>query len=169
MIRVRPLIAVFVIAACNTKDSPGLDTAASPPAVTAHEPTPNEIADYKLNMDKMQKVSAAMNKFAVLGKADSVAAEAMATHTNETMAQTIARIESSPTAMQVLTESGLTPRDYVWITAAWLQAAMTLAVVESSPQSRLPAGQNTQNVEFIRAHRAELDSLMKDVGIGPRE
>jgi hypothetical protein len=164
MTRARPLIALFAIAACNTKDSrPAADTVSSSAAVTAPEPTANDIADYKLDMDKMRRYAAAMKGFAALSKKDSAAAYAMGTHANETTAQTIARIESSPAAMQVLRDAGLTPRDFVWTTAAWLQAAMTQAVLESSPQSKLPSGQNPQNVEFLRAHRAELEAMTKDL------
>jgi len=165
---VRPLAVMVLITACSSGDSRGKASAdssatASPAsAATTREPTANDIADYRLDMDKMQKYSRAMRGFAALAKTDSAAAQAMGTHANETTARTIARIESSPAAMRVLRETGLTAKDFVWITAAWLQAAMTQAVLESSPQSKLPAGQNPQNVEFLRAHRAELEAMTKD-------
>lgn len=163
---VRPLTVMLLVIACSSGDSNRTASAdsgtASPTPTTAHEPTANDIADYKLDMDKMQKYAKAMRGFAALAKTDSAAAQAMGTHANETTAQTIARIESSPAAMRVLRETGLTAKDFVWITAAWLQAAMTQAVLESSPQSKLPAGQNPQNVEFLRAHRAELEAMTKD-------
>jgi len=164
----RPLVAALFVVACSTGDSSSsapADSAApstqSAATATTREPTANDIADYKLDMDKMRKYSAAMKGFASLAKTDSAAAEAMGTHANETTAQTIARIESSPAAMRVLRDVGLTAKDFVWITAAWLQAAMTQAVLESSPQSKLPEGQNPQNVEFLRAHRAELEAMTK--------
>ena len=164
---VRPLVLVMLVIACSSGDSnrtasADSGTTSSPHATTAHEPTANDIADYKLDMDKMHKYAAAMRGFAALAKTDSAAAQAMGTHANETTAQAIARIESSPAALRVLRDTGLTAKDFVWITAAWLQAAMTQAVLESSPQSKLPAGQNPQNVEFLRAHRAELEAMTKD-------
>ena len=163
----RPLAAVALIVACSSRDSSRAasgDTASSAatPIAAEREPTANDIADYRLDMDKMKKYSAAMKGLAALAKTDSAASGAMGTHANETTAQTIARIESSPAAVRVLKDVGLTPRDFVWITAAWLQAAMTQAVLESSPQSKLPPGQNPQNVEFLRAHRAELEAMTKD-------
>jgi hypothetical protein len=164
---VRPLVLVMLVIACSSGDSnrtasADSGTTSSPPATAAHEPTANDIADYKLDMAKMHKYAAAMRGFAALAKTDSAAAQAMGTHANETTAQAIARIESSPAALRVLRDTGLTAKDFVWITAAWLQAAMTQAVLESSPQSKLPAGQNPQNVEFLRAHRAELEAMTKD-------
>ena len=163
----RPLVALLVIAACSNRDASRTavtDTlsAVSPATATEHEPTANDIADYKLNMDRMRKYAAAMKGFSALSKTDSAAAGAMGTHPNETTAQTIARIESSPAAMKVLRDVGLTPKDYVWITAAWLQAAMTQAVLESSKEARLPEGQNEQNIEFLRANRAELEAMTRD-------
>ena len=163
----RPLAALLVIAACNTSDSSlakATDTGSATPSstVAGHEPTANDIADYKLDMDKMRKYAAAMKGFSALAKTDSAAAGAMGTHANETTGQIIARIESSPAAMKVLRDVGLTPRDYVWITAAWLQAAMTQAVLESSKEAKLPEGQNSQNIEFLRANRAELEAMTRD-------
>lgn len=163
-----PLAALLLMAACNSRDSyraasaDSASTSAEAAITTGHEPTANDIAEYKLDMDKMKKYSAAMKGFATLARTDSAAAGAMGTHANETTAQTIARIESSPAAVRVLRDVGLTPKDFVWITAAWLQAAMTQAVLESSPQSKLPEGQNPQNVEFLRAHRAELEAMTRD-------
>jgi hypothetical protein len=164
----RPFIVLLVLAACSTRDSnrsEATDTASAPASSltgTGHEPTANDIADYKLDMDKMRKYAAAMKGFSVLAKTDSAAAGAMGTHPNETTAQTIARIESSPAALKVLRDVGLSPKDFVWITAAWLQAAMTQAVLESSKDAKLPEGQNAQNIEFLRAHRAELEAMTRD-------
>ena len=168
MNRARPLVALIFLAACSTRDSSRAGTAdtasaaASSLTETGHEPTANDIADYRLDTEKMRKYAAAMKGFSALAKTDSAAASAMGTHPNETTAQTIARIESSPAAMKVLRDVGLTPKDYVWITAAWLQAAMTQAVLESSKDARLPEGQNAQNIEFLRAHRAELEAMTRD-------
>ena len=159
-------IAAF-IGACSSKDSAPADTTgaatgstASTPSTSGSEPTANEISNYKLDMDKMQKYGAAIKGFQNLSAADSAAAEAVASQSNQSTAQMIARIESSPIAMRVLRDAGLSAKDYVWITAAWLQAAMTEAVLASSKDAKLPEGQNAQNVEFVRQHRAELEQLM---------
>ena len=163
-----PLVATLLLAACSTGDSSRSAAADSSgqiapvPTPAGHEPTANDIANYKLDMDKMRKYAVAMKGFAVLEKNDSSAAEAMGTHPNETTAQAIARLESNPAAMRVLRDAGLSAKDYVWITAAWVQAAGTQAVLESSKDSKLPEGQNPQNIEFLRAHRAELEAMTKD-------
>jgi hypothetical protein len=153
-------------AACTAKDAKTADTnsPAAAPAVeassSAAEPTANDISNYKLDMDKMRKYAAALKGYQSLSATDSAAAEAASSEPNQSMAQTITHIESSPVAMKVLRDAGLTAKDYVWITAAYLQGAMTAALLESNKDAKLPEGQNPQNVEFVRAHRAELEGLV---------
>lgn len=165
---------VFVLAAVSaacTRDSvPAAgDTAAAGAVATGRiaataEPTANDISNYELDMDRMRKYAKAIQGFSALATTDSAAAEAMASNANESTARMIAKLESSPAAMNVLRNAGLTPRDYVWITAAYLQAAMSLAMLESNKAAKLPEGQNPQNLEFLREHKAEIDSLTREMG-----
>ncbi len=166
---VASLALAALLAGCTAKDAGRTDTsgaAAAPsagaevPASSSAEPTANEISNYKLDMDKMRKYGAAIKGFQSLSSADSAAAEAVASEPNQSTAQTIARIESSPVAMKVLRDAGLSAKDYVWITAAYLQGAMTAAMLEANKDAKMPEGQNPQNVEFVRAHRAELEGML---------
>jgi hypothetical protein len=166
-----PGLIAFAIA-CTPKDSApaastaGADTSAASPASTpGAEPTANDISNYKLDMGKMSKYSAAIRGFASLARTDSAAAEAMSSNANESTAQMIAKLEATPAAMKVLRDAGLSAKDYVWITAAWLQAAMTQGVLAANPDAKLPEGQSTQNIEFIKAHKAELEAMTKDIGM----
>jgi hypothetical protein len=166
--------ASLIAAGCSTKDSGTADSAAvaSAPVTAAPttsfpvEPTANDISNYKLDMDKMRKYSAAIRGFATIAKTDSSAADAMSSKANESTVQMIAKLEGNPTAMRVLNQAGLSARDYVWITAAWLQAAMTHGAMEANPNAKLPEGQNPQNVQFIREHKAELEAMTRDIGAG---
>jgi len=171
-------LLVFTATACKSKDvSPadsaaaaGADVAASTseiPSTSGAEPTANEVSNYRLDMDKMRRYTAALKGFSTLSAQDSAAAAAMgSSSSNESTAQMIARIEGNPIAMRELRKAGLSAKEYVWITAAWLQAAMTQGMLESSPEAKLPEGQNPQNVEFLKANKAELERLMKDAGMG---
>jgi hypothetical protein len=173
--RTATVLTFIALMACSKDKAPAAGTTGDSGAVAAlpadaappvtGEPTANDISNYKLDMDKMRKFAAAMKGFKSLGKQDSMALEAAGSENNESTAQTIARLERSPVAVRVLREAGLTPRDYVWITAAWLQAAMTQGVLESSKDAKLPAGQNPQNIEFLKAHKAEMDALGRDLGM----
>lgn len=163
--------ALFTVAACGTKDKSADTTvvaasdASDASASSGAEPTPNDISNYTLDMDKMRRLGAAMQGFAAAAKVDSTSVEALGRESNETTAQTIAKLEASPTARRVLRDAGLSAKDYVWITAAWWQAAFAEGLIASSPDAKLPEGQNPKNIEFLKAHKQELEQIAKDLGM----
>ncbi len=169
------VLAGFTLLACTAKDASQNATAdtsagvaASPAATSAQagEPTANDISNYTLDMDKMRKWANAMKGLAAVARTDSDAAAAMeAGSDNESTAQTIARIESNPVGRNVLRQANLSARDYVMITAAYLQAGMTEGLLSSNPQAKLPEGQNPKNVEFYKAHKTELEQMAKGMGM----
>ncbi|MGK2962930.1 MAG: hypothetical protein ACSLFK_12385, partial [Gemmatimonadaceae bacterium] len=125
-----------------------------------------DISNYELTMDRMRKYAGAIKGFSAMSEEDSSILAAMSSGSaNESTAQMIARIESSPVAMRVLRENGLTAADYVWITAAYIQAAMTQGLLEASPEAKVPEGQSSKNVEFLRANRAEVERILRDAGM----
>jgi len=66
-----------------------------------------------------------------------------------------------------LKRAGTTPRDFVMTMVAYLQAATTSASLDANPNARIPANQNADNVEFVRARRAEIAMIMRDAGLTP--
>jgi hypothetical protein len=169
--RVLLVAATGVAMACTAKDAgdktaAGSDTAAAPAAAAAAaEPTANDFSNYKLDMGRMRKYAAAIKGFSALSPSDTSGVSGLNMSGNESTAETIAKIESNPVARRVLADAGLSARDYVWITAAYLQAAMTQGLMEVSPEAKMPEGQNPQNVEFLKANKAELEAIMKDAGM----
>ena len=165
------ITAAFVLAACAKKDAATVDTtaagAAATEAATASapgEPSANDVSNYELNMDRMRKWVAAMKGFAAEARRDSTAAEAMALDQNASTAQMIARLDTHPLAKRVLSQAGLSARDYVWTTAAYMQAAMTAGIMQM-PNAKAPEGMNMKNVEFVKTHNAELEAMMREAGI----
>jgi hypothetical protein len=167
------IIAALVLAACAKKDAATVDTTASgaPPVATAEtapalvgEPTANDVSNYELSMDRMRKWIAAMKGFAAEAKRDSTAASAMQMDQNASTSQMIANLERHPLAKRVLSQAGLSARDYVWTTAAYMQAAMTAGVMQM-PGAKAPEGMNMKNVEFVKAHNAELETMMREAGM----
>jgi len=162
------LAAVAASLACSAKDDSPAEIAASgmAPGVTAADPTAVEISNYELTMDGMRRYAGAIKWFSAMSEEDSSILAAMSSGSaNESTAQMIARIESSPVAMRVLRENGLTAEDYVLITAAYIQAAMTQGLIEASPEAKIPEGQSSRNIEFLRANRAEIERIMRDAGM----
>ena len=164
------VVATGVAMACTSKDAadgPAAGSAAvpAPAPAPAAEPTANDFSNYKLDMDKMRRYASAIKAFSGLSPSDTSGMSGLNMSGNESTAQTIARMESNPVARRVLADAGLSAKDYVWITAAYLQAAMTQGLIEVSPGAKSPEGQNPQNVEFLRANKAELEAIMKDAGM----
>ncbi len=165
------LASLTLAGACTSKDAASdsanpVDSTAVATLPPAGEPTAVDISNYSLDMDKMRRYAGAIKGFSSLANADSSVLAAMSSGSaNESTAQMISRIEASPVAMRVLSDNGLTPRDYIWITAAYIQAAMTQGMLESNARAQVPAGQSTNNVEFLKANRVELERIMKDAGM----
>jgi hypothetical protein len=168
MIRSRTLAltAVILTAACATKDAAGdsasAQTAAASPAPASAatmpaNPTPEDISNYPLDMDKMRKLQTTMKSLEAAAAANPGSMSSGSN--NETAAQTIARIESNSTQRRAIEQAGWTVSDYVWTTAATLQASMMEGTLASTPGAKLPAGHNPRNIEFIKAHKAELDAM----------
>lgn len=65
----------------------------------------------------------------------------------------IAKLESNPIVMRELRKAGLSAKDYVWTSLAYLQAGMM------APNAEVAQGENPQNVEFVTANQAELVKL----------
>ena len=167
------LAVAFVVAACTSKESPSNAPAASanatpPPAATAPtavgEPTANDVSNYELTMDRLRKWAAAVKGFQAASRSDSAAAAAMRMDQHATTAQMIASLENNPVAKRVLDQVGLSARDYVWTTAAYMQAAMMAGVMQM-PNAKAPEGMNMRNVEFVRTHKTALDAMMKEAGM----
>jgi hypothetical protein len=167
------VIAAFAIVACAKKDSATSDTtvagAASAPTATAStapagEPIANDVSNYELNMDRMRKWVAAMKGFTAEAKRDSTAAAAIAMDQGASTAQMIAGLERNPLAKRVLRQAGLSAADYVWTTAAYMQAAMMAGVMQM-PNAKVPEGMSMKNVEFVKAHNAELEKMMREAGM----
>jgi predicted small secreted protein len=168
MIRIRifALIAAVLTAACATRDGAGdsasaQSTAGAPAASAAStlpaNPTSEQISEYPLDMDRMRKLQATMKSLEAAARANP---GSMSSGSNsETAAQTIARIESNPTERRAVERAGWTVSDYVWTTAAMLQASMMEGTLAATPGAKLPPGHNPRNIEFMKAHKVELEAM----------
>ena len=173
LVRLSLAAALSAAAACSSKDAASgaattgdATVAGAPEVAPGAEPTANDISNYELDMDKMRKYAGAIKGFTSMSREDSTVLAAMGSGSaNESTAQMIARIEASPVAMRILRDNGLTAKDYVWITAAYIQAAMTEGILSTNPDTKLPPGQSAQNVEFLKNNKAALETMLRDAGM----
>lgn len=163
------IAAVAILAACATKDASVVDSvslgAAAASTTPGADPTAVDISNYPLDMDKMRRYVAAIKKFSALAPSDTAGLVALNPGSNTTTASSISALEAHPVASRVLAEAGLSARDYVWITSAYLQAAMTQGLLQASSEFRVPEGQSRRNLDFLNANRPELETMMKDAGM----
>ena len=152
-------------ATIGASDTRKAGTEATAVVTSAAEPTATDISKYELDMDKMRRYAAAIKGFSAIPPTDTAGMSGLNMSTTESTAQTIAKLESHPVARRVLSQAGLSAREYVWITAAYFQAAMTQGLLQVSPTTKIPEGQSRRNVDFLLANKAELESLMKDAGM----
>ncbi|MEO8194319.1 MAG: hypothetical protein ABI681_10760 [Gemmatimonadales bacterium] len=163
-------IAFLAMAACSSKDSPPAEGTPVPPppapsaSAPAGDPTAADISRYELTMDKMRRWTGAMKEMAKAEGANAQAVEGINMGTDP-LALSVSKMEATPVVKNALDKAGLSARDYLMIMSAYLQAGMTDAMLKANPQAKVPEGQSTKNVEFVRAHRAELEQLMKDAGM----
>jgi len=174
MVRFPILVVTAALAtgACSSKDatqdaSTSASTAAeiSATSTSSAEPTETEISNYTLDMDKMTKWGNAIKYLTEAAEKNPTLVAALKTENNESTSESIRKLEGNATARAALSRAGLSSRDYVWITTAWLQAAMTEGIMSTTPGAKMPEGQNPKNVEFIRTHRAEIQRIAKAAGM----
>jgi|1185.fasta_scaffold16392_3 hypothetical protein len=77
---------------------------------------------------------------------------------NESLDQTVKKIEKIPELKQAIVKAGLTPREYFVASLAMAQATMASAMAEA-PDS-LPSGLRA-NMAFVKSHQAELTKMQK--------
>ena len=150
---------MIAVAACTSREKVVVDSAGGEvsPALTDVN-----VHDYDLDMDKMRKWVASMKALMTAAKQDSSLAAAITLNGNETMTQSIAKLEGNSKVTDILRHAGITARDYVMTMTAYLQAAMVDAAARAVPPGKAPEGVNPKNVEFIRTHHDELVELLKD-------
>lgn len=76
------------------------------------------------------------------------------------------RMAADPRVAGALKRAGLTPREAATLQLAFLQAALAVGLLESGTIKEIPKESNTENVRFLQANRAEIETLK---GLGEQE
>lgn len=167
-----PLSAVLVLAlaACN-KPAPTTDAAAPAstvaPAATV-EPAPAatvsqasaEDAGVELTMDKVEAWIAASKNLAAAEQADASLDSAM-NASEEDSVQYASRLESTPKLRAAIEQAGMSARDYALVSESLVASLMAVGAVEAGALKEIPEGMNPRHIEFVRAHRAEIETMMQ--------
>ena len=159
-LRVSVAVAASLIACSKDKPAAAADSAASTTIVR----DATDLRSYTLDMDKMRRYAAAAKLLDEESKKNpSVVIDVNIG--NEPLSESIATVERNDFVTDVLKRAGTSPSEFVTTMAAYLQAATASAALDADTNARIPASQNAANVEFVRAHRAEIEKLMSDAGL----
>ena len=153
------VLGLLLIACAKDKPAAATDT-----TTTIVRDATSDLRTYTLDMDKMRRYATAAKLLDEESKKNpSVVIDVNLG--NEPVSESIATVERNDFVTDVLKRAGTTPSEFVMTMAAYLQAATTSAALDADTNARVPAGQNAANVEFVRAHRSEIDKLMSDAGL----
>ena len=170
------LALALALGACS-KDQPA-DTAAAPaagpaaaapqaPAAAAVAAATDEIADMSgeipLTEARMARYYIALEKLAALEKQEPELEE-LAMDANETTEQFVARIEREPRIAAALAASGMSALEYARTSEALVASMFAQGMIEAGLTKELPPGANKANIEFVKAHQAEIEAKMKAAG-----
>jgi len=176
-----PLSAVLLLslAACNKPAEPAADAAApaattTAPAATIAAPTADATATqapaaagsidtFDLTMANVEGMMRAQVGLAAAVKADPTLDPAM-NISEENDAQYVARLESTPALRAAIEKSGMSVHDYAYTAQSLVATMMAVGAVEAGQLKDIPEGVNPRNVEFVKAHRAELEKMMQPEG-----
>ena len=169
---------VLVLAACtkpaDTAAPASPSTAATPATTTpAPEPSPAQPAAASASVGSidtfeltMANVDAWMHAQKALGEAvkkDPSLDPAM-NISEENDAQYVARLEASPAMKAAIESAGMSVRDYAYTSQSLVATLMAVGAVEAGQLKEIPEGINQRNVDFVKAHRAEIEAKMKAMG-----
>jgi len=80
------------------------------------------------------------------------------------LAEAAAKIDAEPRARAAVQAAGMTSREYVVFVFSLVQNGLASYTLQT-PGAKLPAGISMANVEFFRAHAAELEKLAAETEV----
>jgi hypothetical protein len=113
---------------------------------------------YPLTMARMQAFYDAQLNLMRAAVRDPKLGDAIETDASEPTAKTIARLQAQPQIRKALADAGLTPRQYVYTTVAYMGAAFGLAYQQSA-HGKLDKVYDPANVAFFKAHKQALEAM----------
>jgi hypothetical protein len=131
----------------------------------------NEVKNFVLTSDKLDKYAAAVNAIRKVQKDDPALKKKMdddnAKNPSNTIADSVANIEKYPTVANALKDAGLPPRDFVVMTYTLINAAAEVqrkkAGTTQDPDSALP-----ENVTFVEKNYDRIKKIFNGAADSPQ-
>jgi hypothetical protein len=126
-----------------------------------------EISGYTWTMPKFKQLMAAMLNLGKVASTNPKLGESLEDSGNLTLDQAAARYNAVPPLKRALADAGMTPREFAVAQGAWLQSAMSYGVMKqyklSADSVSKTTGVSKANLEFWRAHEAEIEQMGKEM------
>ena len=164
----RPTLLIVLIAASITGCRPSDEAApaATPAAQTGNAPGLDDISNFSLSMDKIDKLhQAQINIGLAVKKMTPAERDAIKNSSsnapNATLDEMAANIEKHKPYDDAIKAAGLSAREYATVMLAMMQAAMARSVLQMRPNDNQDSliremKVNKANIEFMRINEAEL-------------
>jgi hypothetical protein len=136
------------------------------PLLAAEKKTRNSEADtkalaaYRLDMGNIKKTADVTAELFELAEKDHGLEDRVRSRPEEAIQDSVRRVESEPKAMAVLKAHGLSAKDYVLTSFVWIGATV-FAALDKDGTAKLPPEISRENASFVKAHKAELEPLLK--------
>jgi len=122
-----------------------------------------EIANFRLSTESLEKMSKAVQAFNALGDSNPELKDACEPpnsedRQNQTVQETVSCIEKHPPAVSALRSAGMTPREFVLTTYAVMLNSFGLTYKQMGVKRLFP-GASEANMNFIETHQEAIKKL----------
>ena len=132
-----------------------------------------ELADYRLTTDVFERFVQASGRIADATRDDSAFTYAplftkdvaLSGDAVAEAAGLVARLENHPALVAALGTAMITPREYTKFAITLIAAHLAHGFLAAGVLPRVPAGAPTINVEFVKAHEADVTAVLTSLGI----
>ncbi len=168
-------MAMFLAACPDRAGDPARDTVAPDvaeaaqthmDAATGDQEMSRAVREYRLTMPLMQQYVQAVRNLHQLERTDPELRrrmEAMGEHEERSLAEVTGLIEGEPQLRRAIEDAGLTVRDYMLISLAFMQSMMAHEFQRQGYIQELPPEVSAENVAFIRDNEQQLQPLMDEL------
>lgn len=173
------VVTATALFGCSNNDKPVVDhpagsaaaeAATAPAPAAAHLAAVDEraLASFRLTSDNVAKATRASENIAQAitnNPQFATTLEQQADHNGDAqnLQDVVDRISSLPPMRTAIEDAGISPRDFVLVMFATMQAGMADAFAKQGQATKIPASIPKGNIDFVSKHGAEIARLEKAI------
>lgn len=165
MIMIRSIVIPVLLVLCVVS-ALGQNAPAQTRRARADSPDLQEIRNYRLSMDKVDRYAAASENLMALSKKDPAIKSAMGRDAGVKTIDDSAKLMESkyPAAASAIQKAGLSVREYLVMTMTLVTTTMVAGMKkQGQPMSHMPASVSPENLAFVEQNYPKIESLLKTI------